>query len=178
MGYGGARDRSIKQEDSREFGRGTFEVLAPTSVSTGGGAALQPPGGGTFKNGHLLHITPLKSWRVGTTSYKSYQIDFEVAPEITYPNTTLTFKLQVPSAWSFVQANTGSFPESGPFSDFTIAYANAYTIQATRNFAGSRKPARTPFLYVEISCPVNSVVDPQWSVTFADSTTSAGVESC
>ena len=177
MGHGGARDRSIRQEDSREFGRGTFELLEPSSVSTGGAAALQIPGGGTYKNGHLLHITPVKSWRVGATSYKSYQIDFEVAPEVAYPHTTLTFKLQVPSAWSFVQASTGSFPESGPFSDFTVAYANAYTIQVTRNLSGSRKPARTPFLYVEISCAVNSVVDPQWSVDFADSTTSAGVES-
>ena len=181
LGFGGARDRSIREEDRRGFGIGTFELLEPTQDHLGNAANLKSPGAGLLKNGHVNHITPIKEWRVGSTAYKSYQIDFEVVPEVLYPQPNTYLKLTLPAAWSFVQASTGCFAEWGPFSAFTVTYpaANEITAYVPSLLApnNDRLGSRTPWLYIEISSLVTSVVDPKFTVVWADSDVGGSDES-
>lgn len=173
LGFGGGVDRTIVNEDQRQFGAGHNVILRPLAAFAGG---TPPPimdkTTSYVKNGWLLFVDPVDEWvdYSGATvsndrqKYKSYDISFWVTENSDNPNTVLKTKLKIDAGtgWSFVASEVGTHPEAGTKTGFTIALSGTDELHITTpSFAGgTRGPRRIPLIRFAVAANTDEANDP------------------
>lgn len=189
LGLGGGKDRTIEDEDYRCFGTGRYKLLSPTNSFAGGAApAVSDRGDAFMQNGWLLFIRPVDRWINGTSAtptvknslFRTFDISLLKTENSTeWPATPIKIKLDVNPIWKFLADGTGTHPEAGSRTAYTISVSAAgqqLSIE-TPAIGNLRYGTDLPLIRFTITNNLGNLTttsDPMFSLYAAESAVSSG----
>ena len=160
LGIGGGLDRSVKDEDFRRWGHGSFQRWTPTQGVGGGGLPVPTT------NDYVVTLNVPESYtKDAAGDLYTFMVDFEVITNGVFPGPgaggaghagDLYLRLQHDAAWTFLGYEIP--PESGIYTAVTVASA-ANIITISRDFTGAADPrpaCRFPVVALKFRAPLTS----------------------
>ena len=179
LGFGGGKDRTIVDEDMRNFGNGRWKLLEPSEAFAGGPPKqLMDTTTPNVQNGWLAFVTLVDEWfEYGNLSTqikkKSYDVDFWVMENRPWPDTSLLLKLEIGGGWEF--SSVGSHPESGTRTGFTFSIPGGgtelhVTTPSYGGLAQGRMPCRLPLVRFVVEDKATTAEDPELTLKACEAT--------